>query len=184
MVFGNYYIEEVIRQLYNEANSETITEPVLFSLQLIVYFVVTEFLPNFFALDYGFMMTYIKESSQETKKKNSSSDNNDLERQNTKLAENISLDINLNNPHHPNEETSLNLTLSDIDKAIGANINEYMIKSADFSLLELVYKTKNSFGSLYRGMFNNSVVMCRVVSFERLSRYDLESFTKDLEELL
>lgn len=31
-----------------------------YSVEIIIYFIISEYIPNFFALDYSFMMTYIK----------------------------------------------------------------------------------------------------------------------------
>jgi hypothetical protein len=37
---------------------------VAYAIGVMVYFVITEYIPDFFALDYTFMMTYIKRDSE------------------------------------------------------------------------------------------------------------------------
>jgi serine/threonine protein kinase len=58
-----------------------------------------------------------------------------------------------------------------------------MIKKSDLNLLEILHNKKNGLGMIHKSIYLNNEVACRVITFDRLSRYDLEGLQKDIEEL-
>ncbi len=131
-----------------------------------IYFIKSEYLPNFFALDYSFMMTYIK---KEKEKKSI-----------------VSLEV-ISNIIQYEEEIKINSIGSpDTSRKISLEIKKKpvnIVKLSEFNLLELIHSKKNGFGNIHKAMLYNTEVICRVVKFDRLSRYDLEGLQRDLEEI-
>jgi hypothetical protein len=58
-----------------------------------------------------------------------------------------------------------------------------MIKKNDINLLEILHTRKNGLGVIHKATYLKSEVACRVINFERLSRYDLEGLQKDIEDM-
>jgi hypothetical protein len=59
LVISNSFIIDLID------NSEEWSASVAYSVQVLIYFIISEYLPDYFALDYTFMMTYLKKEEGE-----------------------------------------------------------------------------------------------------------------------
>jgi len=55
MFKGQFYIKSIDDEMELEKKDDSIWS----SIYIIAYFLVSEFLPNFFALDYSFIMSYL-----------------------------------------------------------------------------------------------------------------------------
>ncbi len=73
---------------------------------------------------------------------------------------------------------------SNPDKRKNLNVNEFFIKSTDFNILEKVHSRKNGFGVIFKATYRNCDVICRSIKFDRLSRYELEDFSTDFQEIM
>ena len=63
-------------------------------------------------------------------------------------------------------------------------IKNLLIPSKDISLLNEIFSRKNGLGKINKGTYKGEEIACRVVTFQRLSRYELEAITKDFEILI
>lgn len=61
---------------------------------------------------------------------------------------------------------------------------DLLIQRKDIVLLEAFPKRKNGLGTVYKGTYKGMDVTCRQITFDRLSRYDLEGISKDIEDLM
>ena len=59
-----------------------------------------------------------------------------------------------------------------------------MISANDFNLLESIYSRSNGLGNIYKANYKSNEVTVRQLKFDRLSRYDLEGLSNDMEELM
>lgn len=156
------------------------SENVAYSVKILVYFIISEFIPDLFALDYSLMMTYLKQD--EVIDDNTSSESIDL-----KENDNGMKTISSNSPDSHNNNIAINIgggsTSQNINKR-KKTLTDIMIKFSDINFLETIYHKKNGLGTIYKAMYLNKEVMCRVIKFDRLSRYDLEGISKDMEEIM
>lgn len=129
------------------------------------FFIVTEFVPLYFALDFGMMKTFIQ--SENTA--NSVDGESEVD---SKVALFISTDS------EPNSKVSARASSK-------ANIQNALITNAsDIELTEELFSKKNGLGKIYNAKYKGEDVCCRVILFERLSRYDLEGIYTDLKSLV
>ena len=135
------------------------------SLGVVGFFIITEFVPLYFALDFGMMKTFIKRES--TAPLNSSIDDSEAD---SKVALFVSND----------SESKISARASS-----KANIQNALItNSSDIELIDEMFSKKNGLGKIYSAKYKGEDVCCRVVLFERLSRYDLEGIYTDLKNLV
>ena len=134
-----------------------------------VYFIVTEYVPYFFALDYALMKTYIKNEE----------DNLLNEKENIIDEKNGANFINMETGSSGDSKSRGRLS-----KINPTPVTQMLVKSKDINLFQSVYSRKNGLGTLYKATFQGTDVICRVISFDRLSRYDLEGVSKDMEEVM
>jgi hypothetical protein len=59
-----------------------------------------------------------------------------------------------------------------------------MISSNHFNLLENIFSRTNGLGNIYKANYSNKEVVVRQLKFDRLSRYDLEGLSNDMEDLM
>lgn len=196
VVSGNF-IENIIKDFTNKSND------MLYSVSILVYFLVTEYIPDFFALDFSFMMTYIKKldnpaneeflyNSDSEKTLNAmiaTSENTSLNSRKVSVTSNPKNDSNLHyNAYNFNPNNNNNKYARNSNYLINSNrktLNDIMIKKFDeIQLNEQIYKKKNGLGIIYKATYHSKEYACRVIKNERLSRYDLEGFSKDLDDLM
>jgi hypothetical protein len=177
----------------------------IYSISIMVYFIISEYLPDIFALDYSFMMTYFKKqtllSDEEkdivnTRKtsnlqglenftrimdspKNSSHDENSSEENISDLNKNIQIP-SFNNGTQSLQPNVKNKQFEPIKKLF----YDILVKVSDIQFLEQIHTKKNTLGVIFKSKVFNKEFSCRSVKFDRLSRYDLEGISKDIEELL
>ena len=71
---------------------------------------------------------------------------------------------------------------SKIDKE--KSVINFLISIKDIRILDIVYQRKNGMGKLYNALSNKKEMICRLIKFDRITRYDLENLSKDMEEIL
>lgn len=200
------FFDNIINDFKNKSDD------LYYAMTILVYLIVTEYVPNFFALDYTFMMTYIQ-------KRKKLIDEEDIEgtsgsghflfnsrkvshytdvRSSDQLVNEHNLvsggsaskDLNHDYQHakafrssmiNPNNNQAMRTSSVNINEK--KTIKDFIIKFNDIQLQDLLYQRKNGLGSIYKAQYMNKEVCCRVVKFDRLSRYDLEGLSKDMEEL-
>jgi hypothetical protein len=177
----------------------------IYSISILVYFIISEYLPDIFALDYSFMMTYIKKqtllSDEErdignTRKTSNlqglESFNKAMDSPNTSSKEEFSSEDNTSeaNKHIliPSLSIGSQFLQSNTKNKQGEThkkvFEDVLVKLADIQFLEQIHSKKNSLGIVFKSKIKNKECSCRSVKFDRLSRYDLEGISKDIEELM
>jgi Mg2+/Co2+ transporter CorB len=141
-----------------------------YSMGIIIYVAVSEFLPVFAALDYTFMLTYIRNS-----KHRKDSTTSDDEEKNIYSLKKSSI---INTPESSRKVSLLNPELTK------KSVSDLMIKFSDLSVLEQIYSRKYGLGSIHKAIYLKNDIICRVIKYDRLSRYDLEGLQKDMEEIV
>ena len=58
-----------------------------------------------------------------------------------------------------------------------------MINYKDIIMSDIILNSKKSLGMIYKSKLNGNDICCRLLNFDRLSRYDLEAFSKDIDEI-
>lgn len=156
---------------------------------LFVYFLVSEFIPDFFALDYSFMMTLIIKD-----------DTNKSEENLVRIELIIFFIICLLKIFQLDQEAQTNkykrfsiTSTDDLKESLvktarfsqfKRNKNDFMITASQFNVLESIYSRSNGLGNIYKANYNSHEVTVRQLKFDRLSRYDLEGLSNDMEELM
>ncbi len=59
-------------------------------------------------------------------------------------------------------------------------INKNKLKVSE----EIISSRKNGLGKIYKGFFKDCEIADRVIVFDRLSRYDLEGLSKDIDDIV
>lgn len=49
---------------------------------------------------------------------------------------------------------------------------------------EIISSRKNGLGKIFKGFYKDFEIADRIVAFDRLSRYDLEGLSKDIDEIV
>ena len=139
---------------------------------ILVYFIIIEIVPFYFSINFDFSKTFSKDElfesllyGNETREEEKIID--------ASLSKRISSHIN-------DIENNNNNKLTNQKNSI---IN-YLISFKDISLLNEIYYRKNGLGKIYKGIYKSEEIICRVVKFDRLSRYELETITKDYEHII
>jgi len=151
----------------NEEKDES--KAILQLILIIVYFFITEFLSDILAIDTSFVATHIVPEEEDT-------DNEKSLKSGRRLS-----DVSHNIKDNPLTNNPINFNASLPNSKI--EISNFLIESKEISLHNLIYKKKNGFGSIYLATYKNEQVVCRVVKFDRLTRYELESLSNDIQSL-
>ena len=51
-------------------------------------------------------------------------------------------------------------------------------------LEEIINSRKNGLGKIFKSFYKDSEIADRIIVFDRLSRYDLEGLSKDIDEIM
>jgi hypothetical protein len=104
---------------------------------------------------------------------------------NNNLPQNLNLNNNPNilNPLSGNKNYRFSNYTSSHEKNKKTLGDIIIKKSSEIQLLEQIHHRKNGLGLIFKSSYNNKEVSCRVIKFDRLSRYDLEGLSKDMEEI-
>ena len=142
---------------------------------VVLFFMLTEFIPVYLSLDSEMMKTFVKDNSTKDNSlllPNTSDVENMLNNsQQVFLFESSGIESEIVN------KNKLNTPKLDIKDIVIQNENEIAIKNE-------IHSHKNCLGTIYKGEYKGKEVVCRVIKFDRLSRYDLESVSKDIEIIL
>lgn len=63
-------------------------------------------------------------------------------------------------------------------------MEEFMINFHQLSISEGIFERKNGLGTINKVVYKHKIYSGRLIKFDRLSRYDLEGISKDMEEIL
>lgn len=172
---SSFYIESATEELYDPSISTLLT-----SIYLIAYCTATEFLPTIISLNSDIINQYIDPSFNQT----------EVLIKQQKSAEGILIE----NEESRSKRLDINRVTYDSDDPINSNNitehsivikQDFVIKSKDFSLVSILSpKTKHSFGTLYNGLTAGKEIVIRSLEFTRLSRYNLENFSQDIDEIM
>ena len=134
---------------------------------ILVFYIIIEIIPFYFSIGFEFSKTFIKINNSEILIDEneegvidkiidgSVSQNNDIESNKTNIMKN-----------NQNQKRV---------------IKNLLIPFKDITLLNEIFSRKNGLGKIYKGTYKGEEIACRVVNFQRLSRYELEAITKDFE---
>jgi hypothetical protein len=149
-------------QMLSQAKSQ---ESNIFQLiWIVVYFAASEVIPNYSCLDSCFMKTY-----EEPK----DISNGMLE--SNKLLIHCEQDMISS---HKDEGSKRSNEKKTIDK------DKNIFKFDLLTLKDTLSKGRGKLGTVYSGLYDMKAIAVREISFERLTRYDLENFNKDLVDIL
>ena len=138
---------------------------------IVIYFIVTEFIPLYFALDFSLMKTFIEVNVNEPPLLSQTEEENVLDpNRNANLfeSENESSTQRKSIGRHPSKQTVQNLIIAN---------------GSDIVLDQEIFSRKNGLGKLFKATYKGETVCCRVITFERLSRYDLEGISTDIQNI-
>ena len=137
---------------------------------ILVFYIIIEIIPFYFSIGFELSKTFIKINNSEILIDEneegvidkiidgSVSQNNDIESNKTNIMKN-----------NQNQKRV---------------IKNLLIPFKDITLLNEIFSRKNGLGKIYKGTYKGEEIACRVVDFQRLSRYELEAITKDFEILI
>lgn len=157
---------------------------IVYSIIILVYFILSEFLPDFLALDYSLMASMNNEIS--------------LKEEENGQVERIIIDsrkISLANPGESLSRNSSecsfriegigNNTHNDTsEKKLHKTLNDLLVKSSDLHIHKVVFQRQYGLGAIHKAEYQNRDVICRLIKYERFSRYDMEGLGKDLDLLM
>ena len=148
-------------------------------LLIFVFFILLEILPIYFSLEHSFAKTFIRDEQinlNENREKliQSESDTNSR----------TSIDIRMSSFPDNAENISNSNSEIKVEVNIQKNIKDYLINENEIEMGELMFGKKNGLGELYRGIYQNENVICRVIKFDRLSRYNIENIISDFEKVI
>ena len=131
---------------------------------IIIYFIIIEIIPYYFSVGSELSKTFEKNESFE----NLLIGNENFEEEKIIDGSSQINDIESNNKLI----TPKNL------------VKNYLLSFKNISLLNEIYSRKNGLGKIYKGTYKGEEIICRLVKFDRLSRYELEAITKDFELII
>ena len=104
---------------------------------------------------------------------------------NNNLPQNLNSNNNFNivNPLSGNKNYRFSNHTSSHEKTKKTLGDIIIKKSTEIQLQEQIHHRKNGLGLIFKSSYNNKEVSCRVIKFDRLSRYYLEGLSKDMEEI-
>lgn len=184
LIKGRFYIDEAIKELNNKEE-----EVIVLGISIIGYFGITEVIPILVSLDSNIINFYVVTSTTAFKKRlieiliekiDKDPESHEL---NSEVKNSISSDKNNRKSENSKD---FKTRLSDASECNYVVIKqEFIIKFKDFKVLSVMFpKRKSSLGEIYKGNLKSLDVSIRMIEFDRLSRYDLEAFNKDMDELL
>ena len=136
---------------------------------IVVYFIVAEFIPLYFALDFSLMKTFIENEPPL------------LSQTDEESAPEPSRNANL---FESESEAPSNQRKSSVRYPSKQDVQNLIITNgSDIVLDQEIYSRKNGLGKLYKSTYKGQTVCSRVILFERLSRYDLEGISTDIQNI-
>jgi hypothetical protein len=182
IIKSKFYIQQAIEQLTKA------TDDVLFySIVIIIFFGITEFIPILLTLDTSVIDFYIISSNNNTKKRFIEilveQQNTDLENPNINSVDNSNNKISIDEKDKRKESNNTNYV--DPKPNFVVIHQDFIVRNKDYSIVSLMFPEKrNSLGSIHKGTLSSLDIAIRVIMFERLSRYEIEAFNKDIDEIM
>ena len=146
---------------------------------IFVFFILLEILPIYFSLEHNFAKTFIREeqvNNNENKEKLIQSISTENNNSRTSVDIRVSVPENVQNVENDNEIK--------IEVNIEKNIKDYLINENEIEMGEKLFEKKKGLGELYRGIYKNENVICRIIKFDRLSRYNIENIISDFKKII
>lgn len=163
------YLKNIITQIDNLN--------ILKCIFVVCFFIISEFIPIYLSLDSGIMKTFSTSHSANDYDDDSNTHHGDIEN-----ILNNSQRVPLFDPNSVDDSVFSRSRITQVPKV---DFKEIVIESLnEITIKEEIHSHKNSLGIIYKGEYHNKPVVCRVINFDRLSRYDLESVSKDIEIIL
>ena len=137
---------------------------------IIVYYFIIEIIPFYFSIGFELSKTFIKKKNFES-----------LLDENEEVIDQKIIDGSFIQSNDIESNKSNIMKNNQNQKRVIKNL---LIPFKDISLLNEIFSRKNGLGKIYKGTYKGEEIACRVVNFQRLSRYELEAITKDFEILI
>ena len=137
---------------------------------IIVYYFIIEIIPFYFSIGFELSKTFIKKKNFES-----------LLDENEEVIDQKIIDGSFIQSNDIESNKSNIMKNTQNQKRVIKNL---LIPFKDISLLNEIFSRKNGLGKIYKGTYKGEEIACRVVNFQRLSRYELEAITKDFEILI
>ena len=179
LITRNFFIRRMLSSIY-DGNPDNIAIIIEFAS----FCVFTELLPCLLVLSSDLIVSSVENSNLYKKRV--------LEILiNAENSEEIIIDPSQNNNEQMQNEYIINHNDTDInqrltmDNRVISITQDFIIKENAFSINSQIssYK-KGCLGEIHSGVFNEKDVSIRVIEFDRLSRYNLEEISNDIDEIL
>ena len=166
---SKFYIQQVLEVIYSISDKEFVTS-IFFAISLLI----TELIPSLLTLNQNVIQFYILNTEFKSRHVDIILDREEYE----DSLSNLSIDISRDNINSTTSNDKRNGNITTIS-------HEFMLSLDHFKVINIMYpKRKTSFGQISKGIFNSLDVTIREIEFERISRYDVESFNKDIDEIM
>lgn len=171
---GKFYIQKVIEELLKPDS-----EDYVISVVATLFLSISEIVPSLLTLNTNVIDFYLIEEDKKARLVEISFDKIDNEYMdkddNMEDIENFII----------NDPAQRNRIRSESNENRIVFQREFIISKRDFTIgPEIHFKTKYSLGSINTGNLNNLNIAVRTMEFDRLSRYDLETLNKDIDEVM
>ncbi len=137
---------------------------------ILVFYIIIEIIPFYFSIGFELSKTFIKINNSEILID---------ENEEGVIDKIIDGSVSQNNEIESNKTNIMKNNQN--QKRVIKNL---LIPFKDITLLNEIFSRKNGLGKIYKGTYKGEEIACRVVDFQRLSRYELEAITKDFEILI
>jgi hypothetical protein len=169
-------IKDLRSLLYDEYMSNGDERDKTINIILIfLFFILLEVFPTYFSLEDNLVKTFIKEVHNPS---------GELVIENNDLNENIirnSIDDSNLSTRGEQEMQGGNIANSN---SIKIDIKNFLVKEEDITIGEKIFERKNGLGIINKGKYKNDDVIIRVIKFDRLSRYNIQDITTDIEQII
>lgn len=180
LINSTFFLNVAVKELYTPSSST-----IVMSLVLVGYCLLLECLPILLALNSDIVLNYLEEKTLlKSRKVEYLVDKNNEEI----LIENEETKTRRYDPNRESIETSERnkpINSNNINDSMIVIVQEFVIKEKEFAVVSnYSQKTKHSLGQIHLGSHGGKDVFVREIEFDRLSRYNLEEFSQDIDEVM
>jgi serine/threonine protein kinase len=156
----------------NDGDEKNKTINIIF---IFLFFILLEVFPTYFSLEDNLVKTFVKEQHNPS---------NELIIENNDLNENIIRNSVDSSTLSSKGEQELQRGSSINSNNIKIDIKNYLVNEEEITVGEKIFERKNGLGINNKGIYKKEDVIIRIIQFDRLSRYNIQDITNDIEQIL